>query len=185
MKKFKYTILGQFLSVIKSHAAVAFVFMFIWLIAADMWVGIAGKIFYTVGCLCYFLTIYNAGTKCAAQDKRSISPLKPYPAKGITLCAALIVLNLIVIALYKVAWNFGSDGEFLNRGWAVLLNIISIYWTAPYNQLLGMEKGVLELSGYFIIFLLPIIATTLGYLAGYKGIDIFEKISGIAYEKNK
>lgn len=185
MKKMKYTIWGQLLSVVGAHAATAFIFMFIWLITAGLWEGFAGKIFSCVGCVCYFVAIYNSGVTCAQNDKRSISPLKAYPAKGLTLPVILLFVNVVVILLYKYAWSTGGDGEFLRKGWAVLLNMLSVFWTAPYENILGMEKGTLEIQGYFILCILPFIATGIGYFAGYRDFDLLAKIGNLAYEKKE
>lgn len=183
MKKMKYTVWGQMLSVVVAHATTAFIFMFICFITAGLWTGIAAKIFSAVGCLCYFMAIYNSGVNCAQADKRSISPLTPYPAKGTILPVILLAVNILIIVLYKYAWSAGGDGEFLRKGWAMLLNMLSVIWTSPYENLLGMEKGVLEIQGYFILCVLPFIATGAGYFAEYKDFDLFAKLSKLAYER--
>lgn len=185
MKKMKYTIWGQMLGVVGTHAVTAFIFMFIWLITAGLWEGIAGKIFSGFGLVCYFIAIYNSGVSCAQADKRTISPLKAYPAKGFTLPIILLGVNIAIILAYKYAWGFGSDGEYLREGRAILLNVLTVLWTAPYGNILGMEKGVLEIQGYFILCILPFVATGAGYFAGYRGFDLFAKISSLAYEKKK
>ena len=181
----KYTIPGQMLSVVGAHAATAFIFFFIWIMTAGMWQGVAGKIFSVVGCLCYLVAIYNSGVVCAQSDKRTISPLKAYPAKGLVLPVILLIINIAIILAYKYAWSAGGNGEYLVRGWAVCVNVLSIFWTAAYENIIGMEKGVLELQGYLILCVLPFVATGAGYFAGYKGYDIFDKINAIAYEKKK
>lgn len=185
MKKTKYTIWGQMLGVVGAHAVTAFVFMFLWLITAGMWEGIAGKIFSTLGLACYCAVLYNSGVGCAQADKRTVSPLKAYPAKGVTLPVILLGVNIAIILAYKYAWGLGSDGEYLREGWAVFINVLSVFWTAPYRDIIGMEKGVLEIQGYFVLCVLPFIATSAGYFAGYKGFDILDKIVRIAYEKKK
>ena len=185
MKKMKYTVLGQMVSVLGAHAATAFIFFFIWLVTAGMWQGVAGKIFSAIGCLCYLVAIYNSGVTSAQNDKRTISPLTPYPAKGLVLPIILLVVNVVMILLYKYAWSAGGNGEYLVQGWAVIVNVLCVFWTSAYENILGMEKGVLELQGYLIICVLPFVASGAGYFAGYKGYDVFDKISALAYEKKK
>lgn len=183
MKKLKYTIPGQMLSVAFAHIITAFVFFFIWLISAGMWEGAFGKIFSFVGLVCYLVSIYNSGVNCAQADKRTVSPLSPHPAKGFVLPFFLLIFNALIIFMYKYAWSVAGDGEFLRQGWAVFLNMLSVFWTAPFENLLGMNCGALSVGGYLIIFVLPIVATAGGYFAGYKGFDLFAKISSLAYEK--
>ncbi len=185
MKKMKYTIWGQMLSVVGAHAVTAYIFMFIWFITAGLWEGVAGKIFSAVGLVCYLVAIYNSGVTCAQTDKRAISPLSPYPAKGLILPAILLAVNIVVILIYKLAWSAGGDGEFLQKGWAIFLNVLTVFWTSAYENILGMEKGVLEIQGYFILCILPFAATGAGYFAGYKDFDLFAKLGNLAYEKRE
>ena len=185
MKKLKYTIPGQMLSIAGAHIITSFIFFFIWLVTAGVWEGIAGKIFSLVGLICYLISIYNASVNCAQADKRTVSPLTPHPWKGFVLPIFLLVFNALIVFMYKYAWSVAGDGEFLRQGWAVFLNMLAVFWTAAYENLLGMTRGALSAGGYFIIFVLPIAATAGGYFAGFKGFDLFAKISGIAYEKNE
>ena len=115
----------------------------------------------------------------------TVSPLTPKPLKGLLLPAFLTIANVIVILLYKLAWIAGSDGKSTTEIWSLILNIISLLWVAPYQPLLGMAYGHIELQGYLIIFVTPFIASTLGYFAAYKGFDLSAKVHGFAYEKKK
>ncbi len=186
MKKFKYTLFGQQVGMLTTHACSALVFAFLWFVMAVIWTNDIGRYIYgTLGCVLYFLVIYNAGTQAASKDKKSFSECTPKPQKGIFLPILLTVVNILVIILYKYVWHFFSDGMYLTDAWAVAGNVVSILWFSAYKTFLGMERGHIELQGYIIIFVLPFIASAVGYYAGYKGFDLYGKLDGFMYEKNK
>lgn len=185
MKKLKYSVPGQMVLMIKTHFTTAVVFMILFLMTASMQKGIINTIFGIIGLLGYFLSIYAYSETAHKNDKLTVSPLTPKPLKGLLLPAFLIIANIIVILLYKLAWTAGSDGKSMTEIWSLILNIISLLWVSPYEPLLGMAHGHIELKGYLIIFLTPIIASTLGYLAAYHNFDLSAKVHGFAYEKKK
>ena len=185
MHNLKYSISGQMLLMIKNHFSAAVVFMILFLMTTSMRGDLGDKIFGVCGFLGYFLTIYAYSGSAFQDDKRTISPLTPHPLKGLWLPALLTVANVIIILLYNLAWSQGSDGHSMTEIWSLILNIISLLWVAPYQPLLGMAYGHIELQGYLIIFITPFIASALGYFAAYKGFDLSAKVHSIAYEKKK
>ncbi|MBO5059836.1 MAG: hypothetical protein J6C82_02845 [Clostridia bacterium] len=185
-KKLKYTIFGQILHTLTSHAGIAVMFAFLWLIMIAVWTTkIGGYAFGIIGILTYFLAIYNAGCDAALDDKKPYSPLTPKPAKGLILPVLLTAVNILFIVLYKCSWAFGSTDGYIKEVWAIIGNILSILWFSMYKTFLGMERGHFELQGYLIILILPFIASALGYFAGYNGYDIYGKLNSLAYEKSK
>lgn len=185
MKNLKYSIPGQMLLMIKNHFSTSVVFMILFLMTVSMRVGFVDTLFGIIGFIGYFLTIYAYSASAHRDDKREVSPLTPHPLKGLRLPAFLTIVNVIVILLYKLAWSHGSDGQSMTEIWSLILNIVSLLWVSPYQPIMGMAYGHIELHGYLIVFVTPFIASTLGYLADYKGFDLSAKIHGIAYEKKK
>ena len=185
MNKLKYSISGQMLLMIKSHFTTSVVFMILFLMTTSMRNGFGNMVFGVLGFLGYFLSIYAFSGTALRDDKLTVSPLTPKPLKGLFLPAFLTIVNVIVILLYKLAWAQGSDGESMTEIWSLILNIISLLWVAPYQPLLGMAFGHIELSGFIIIFITPFIASTLGYFAAYKGFDLSATVHSFAYEKKK
>ena len=183
MNKLKYSIPGQMLLMIKNHFGTSVVFMILFLMTASMRNGFGNTVFGIVGFLGYFLSIYAYSETALRDDKRSVSPLTPNPLKGLLLPAFLTIVNVLVILLYKLAWSQGSDGHSMTEIWSLILNIISLLWVAPYEPLLGMAYGHIELQGYLIIFVTPFVSSLLGYFAAYKGFDLSAKIHSLAYEK--
>ncbi|MBR5808698.1 MAG: hypothetical protein IKY39_01155 [Clostridia bacterium] len=185
MNKLKFSIPGQMLLMIKNHFTISVVFMIFFLMTASMQSGLFNTIFGIFGFLGYFLSIYSYSATALRDDKMSVSPLTPNPLKGLWLPAFLTIANVIIILLYKLAWSQGSNGQSITEIWSLILNIVSLLWVAPYQPLLGMAYGHIELQGYLIIFVTPFIASFLGYLAAYKGFDLSAKIHSLAYEKKK
>lgn len=185
MKNLKYSVPGQMLLMIKSHFTVSVLFMVFFIMTVSMQSSFINTLFGILGLLGYFLSIYSYSGSAHRDDKRTISPLTPKPLKGLWLPAFLTIVNIIIILLYKLAWLAGSDGKSMTEIWSLILNIISLLWVAPYQPLLGMAYGHIELQGYLIIFITPFIASALGYLASYKGFDLSAKVHSFAYEKKK
>lgn len=185
MNKLKYSVFGQMLLMIKNHFTVAVVFMILFLMITPMRNSFGNMVFGILGVLGYFLSIYAYSGTAFRDDKRSVSPLTPTPLKGLWLPALLTIANAVIILLYKLAWAAGSDGKSMTEIWSLILNIISLLWVAPYQPLLGMAYGHIELQGYFIIFVTPFVASLLGYFAAYKGFDLSAKVHSFAYEKKK
>lgn len=183
MKKLKFSLIGQMLLLAKSHLSTGLVFMILFLFTVSMYGPAYNVIFGTCGFLGYFLTIYQSANNAYLDDKKTISPLTPYAAKGFVLPLLLTAFSLVIVLLYKFAWAYGAVSEKAVEMWAVPLQILARLWTVPYHPFLGMDGGKLSLIGYIIIFLTPFIASGLGYFAAYKGFDLNEKIHGIAYEK--
>lgn len=185
MNKLKYSVPGQMLLMVKSHFTVSVVFMILFLMTASMQTGFVSTVFGVLGLLGYFLSIYSHSGTALRDDKRSVSPLTPHPLKGLWLPAFLTIVNVVIILLYKLAWTYGSDGKSMTEIWSLILNIISLLWVSPYQSILGMEHGHIELHGYIIIFVTPFVASLLGYFAAYKGFDLSAKVHSLAYEKKK
>ena len=170
---------------LRTHFTTAVIFMVLFLMTTSMRGDFGNKVFGTIGFLGYFLAIYAAAGSYHLNDKMDASPLTPKPAKGFLLPLFVIVANLIIVLLYKMAWTFGSDGQSMTAAWSLIINIVSLLWVSPYQPLLGMAYGAIEPIGYLIIFATPIIASALGYFASYKGFDLSAKVNGLIYEKKK
>ncbi len=183
-KKFKFTVPGRQLRIIGAHASSAFIFSVLWLMGVAIWVTKTGGYIYTaLGLIAYFFTLYNSGASCSVDDKRSYTSMTPHPLKGLALPITLILVNVLIIVLYKCAWAFGTTNGTPSEIWAIITNILCIAWFSPYQPVLGMAQGHFELLGYIIILFMPVVATFLGYFANYKGFYLKEKLSFLVYEK--
>lgn len=185
MNKLKFSVPGQMLLMVRTHFTTAIVFMILFLMTTSMRGNIGNVVFGIFGFLGYFLAIYANASSAYLNDKMDASPLTPKPTKGFILPLFIIAINLLIVFLYKMAWTYGSDGESMTEIWSLILNIISLLWISPYQPLLGMAYGFIKPIGYIIIFLTPVIASALGYIAAYKGFDLNAKVHGLIYEKKK
>lgn len=185
MNKLKLSIPGQMLLILKTHFSTAVLFMVLFLLTFSLssGTGIGSIIFSIAGTLGYFLSIYSEAYSCVSADKSPASKLSVHPAKGFILPLILTLVTGIIILFYKLAWTYGSTGENVSEIWSVVVNVITLLWFSPYQAFLGISHGHINLIGYLIIFILPYIASGLGYFAGCKGFDLGEKIRSIAYEK--
>lgn len=185
MKNLKFSVPGQMLLMSKAHLSTAFLFLLFFLFTMSM-AGTAKDIIFGVcGIVGYFLSIYSTAGSAYNDDKKTISPLTPKPAKGLVLPLILTIFSAICILLYKIAWTYGVAESGALELWAVPLNILALLWVAPYQPFLGMVKGSLSLCGYLIIFLTPFIASGLGYFAAFHNFDLNAKVHSLAYEKKK
>ena len=185
MNKLKYSLWGQMLLMVKTHLTTAILFMILFLATTSLRNDFGNIVFGVFGTLGYFLSIYSQAAASLTDDKRTISPLNPKPLKGFILPLILTAVSLVIVLMYHLAWAKGSGGQALTQVWSLILNIVSLLWVSPYQPFLGMNCGQIETYGYLIIFILPIIASGLGYFAAYKGFDLNAKIHGLAYEKKK
>lgn len=180
----KYTWHGQILSVIRAHIEVSLLFFVIWMLYISVTeTRLGGLIYSFVTAVIYTLMMYSCGYNTAKNDKKSYANLTPVAYKGAVIALGLLVLNIVIILLYKLSWISGSDGETLSKLWATGGNVFSVFWFSPYLNFLGMDKGNIAPYGYAIITLLHTAACFIGYFAGYKDFDISKKLRLLVYEK--
>jgi len=130
-----------------------------------------------------FAMLYIASKKFALLDNKPYTPLKPSLAKGVLFGAVVSVVNVIFVLLYKLLWaKYGTDAG-LSGVLPMIANTAFYYWSFPYNGLMNMDSGAI--SAYSVVFMvvMPIAATTLGYIAGEKKFELAEKLDEFMYEK--
>lgn len=180
----RYTWHGQILSVILTHLEASAIFFVVWLIAIGVTgTRIGGFLYSSASAVFYTVMMYSVGYSAVADDKKSHTKLTPIPYKGAVIALGLVLLNILVVLLYKLSWSLGSEGGELVKLWAVVGNILGLFWFSPCVNLLGISKGSIAVYGYAIIFFLHTIVCFLGYFAGYKNFDISAKLKFLVYEK--
>lgn len=179
------SLFGQFKSVIWSHLYISLISAafslgaFWWFITQDFWKELLSIVFTII----YFCVLYSKGSKIGKHDKRGYAQQKAYPAKGLVLSLSIVAITLLLLVLYKVSWNFMTIGGSISTYTGVFYNFIFIIWTFPFQGLMGISNGYIHWFGYFIIFIVPIISVSLGYLAGFHKFSIHDKVTSIVYEK--
>ena len=123
-----------------------------------------GKIVWgIISAIAYVMAIYSASWQIAHKDMKPHTETSPHTLKGALLPIGILLLSIILLLGYLLAWNgLSIDGE-LATGTAYIYN----------------------LSGHIIMYILPFAASTLGYIAGMKGLIISEKLLPMIYEKKK
>lgn len=130
-----------------------------------------------------FSVLYATSKKFALLDNKPYTPLKPSLKKGVLFGVVVAVVNVIFVLLYKLLWvKYGTDAG-LSGVLPMMANTAFYYWSFPYNGLMNMDSGVI--SAYSVVFMvvMPIAATTLGYIAGEKKFELAEKLDEFMYEK--
>lgn len=136
--------------------------------------GLTGRIFAAVFALVYGLIMYSYSHKLSDFDNKPYTPLKPNIKFGFLWGAVAAAINVIFVLAYMLFFGRGMVG--------VWVTILSIFMLAPYAG--ALEGG--EIMPLFIALMtvIPMAATTLGYMAGNKKFDILEKIDSLTIEKD-
>lgn len=145
-----------------------------------------GKIVWgIVAAIAYAMAIYSASWQIAHRDMKPHTETEPHALKGVILPVGTLLLSVILLLGYLFAWNgLSIDGE-IATGTAYIYNIAYILSTFAFNGMLGLTKGGVNLTGHIVMYILPFVASTLGYIAGMKGLVISEKLLPMIYEKKK
>lgn len=179
----KYTRPGQMVSMLITHIELSFLFFAIWLIIFSLTQTVLGGIIYTaVSFILFCVCLYSTGNTVYNNDKKSYSRLSPKWYQGAVLPLIIIIINIALLILYKVAWKYAGNGESLNRLWAVFVNMANIFWFSPYQKLVTLDKGYVNALSYIITFITPVVMCFLGYFAGYKNFKISKKLRFLVYD---
>lgn len=135
--------------------------------------------------LIYFSEIYSKAWACAERDHKSYTETTPYFFKGTVLSIGILVYYLLIWLLYKFTWHFLTIDGSIATLTGLLYNVVFILSTIMYTGFSAPEMGTLSLSAHLLIYLVPLIASTLGYIAGHKDFMLTEKLIPFIYEKKK
>ncbi len=175
----------QSFDVIKAHALISLVaFLFGVLIFPAAITSPVGKIIFSVvATLMYALSIYNSAYEAYNRDSKSYTEESPYKLKGLVIAVPLSIATAIIYALYFISWRFMSIDGIITGASGWINNFLFLIWTFPFNGFLDLSNGAMNWYGYIIIAVVPLISSTLGYLAGFFGFDLSGKINKLIYEK--
>lgn len=175
----------QFANIFLAHLeaiGISFVFLaaaFYLLMTKYIFREILSVIFMTV----YFGVVYSRAHKFATLDKKPYTKTRPSLLKSIMFGLMLSFSFFVVWGIYKLMWiNFGQEGMLSSVG-AGIYSIFFWIYTIPFNGIMGLAKGHIMWYALLSMFLVPVLATTLGYWAGLKNFRLMDKIGNLAYEK--
>lgn len=132
-----------------------------------------------------FAMLYIAAKKFANRDAKKVTPLNYSLIKGVMFGAMIAAINIILILIYTAVWrNF--SGEYGVVGFVpIAYNACFYVWTFAYNGLIANftagEFGYIAAAAAVIV---PIAATTAGYIAGGRNFDLAEHLDSFIYEKD-
>jgi len=117
-----------------------------------------------------FFVLYIDQKELATKEKKPVYDLHPYPLKGLVYGLIGAVPLAVVTAVFKIFVQFQTEiGENIKR---VIINGL-------FGPLLFIIKWCNEaVPAYFAAILLIPLISAFGYIAGYYGINIKEKIFG-------
>lgn len=183
----KWISVGQIMAMVKSHLIVGFLssMLGIFLLLSIVSNPAGNTVFTVIFTLIYFMSIYGTAANCATRDKKPYTEQQPYPWKGLILPAGILIATALLWGLYKVAWSFMTIDGGLVTVTGVACSMMFTIWTFMFNAFMGLQNG--GINGYVAIILVavPIAASGIGYYAGYRGFDIYDKLMRLVYEKKK
>ncbi len=135
--------------------------------------------------LIYFSEIYSKAWACAERDKKSYTETTPYLFKGAVLSIGILFYYLLIWLLYKFTWNALTIDGSIATWTGLLYNVVYVLSTIMYTGFSTPTGGNVAWFVHLLIYIVPFIASTLGYIAGEKDFMITEKLIPFIYEKKK
>ena len=188
MKKiFQPGMFKQIMSMVASNAVgiflcsvLYFICMF-WSADKPFWAAVMSGIL----TLIYFSEIYQKAWACAERDNKSYTETTPYLFKGTVLSIGILVYYLIIWLLYIFTWNALTIDGSIATWTGLIYNVIYVLSTIMYTGFSTPASGNVAWFVQLLIYIVPVIASTLGYIAGEKGFMLTEKLIPFIYEKKK
>lgn len=136
-----------------------------------------GRVVLCIMMVCFYLVwMYSKAKSNGEKDSRSYSENKPHYFNGLVSCGLIFLVCIAFWMFY--AMNAGqTDGVGITARF--LLRFWSFYISAIFDA-----GGGYETAFYILMFVIPMLSSTLGYIAGMKRIDILSKLTEkIVYKK--
>lgn len=130
-----------------------------------------------------FAMLYIYAKKFAILDNKPYTPIKPSKVKGALFGVAISCVTVILMIMFKFIWANYSGETGLIGVIPTVLNFVFYYWSFPYNGIMGLSQGVYTIYSAAAMIIVPILATTIGYIFGCKKIEISEKFEEFMYEQ--
>lgn len=187
VKLFQPGMSKQFLSAFLSHiTAVGLLAVFVFTFAA---IALNKPTLYAIVSvfmsLMYFFGLYSKASDIARRDKLSYTTTSVYLFKGALLSVPILVWNFVLWLLYIFAWNSLTINGQLFSFSGVFYNILYVINTFMFSGLAEISGGNVEWHAHLLIYIVPVVALTLGYIAGVYDFSLAEKLAPFMYEKKK
>lgn len=187
LKIFREGIFGHILSVAGVHLLTSLTIGVVGIVfvPSALTYSVFSAIFTIMAIVICFAAVYTRAWQIAEADKKAAGEEKLPAYKGTVLSAGAIVISLVLLGGYIFAWRFLTIDGSLATATGYIYNIVYILTTFAFNPLLGLDKGDVSIIGHLVMYVIPVIASTLGYIAGLKGFTISDKLMPMIYEKKK
>ncbi len=133
----------------------------------------------------YFSSIYQKAWELAHQDKMSATTTSVYMLKGAVLSVGVAVFNLVLWLIYLFAWNYLTIDGSLASLTGIIYNLLYVVNTFAYSGFAEISHGFVAPNGHLLIYLVPLLASTFGYIAGVYDFTLSSKLMPLVYEKKK
>ncbi len=149
-------------------------------LAEPVWQYVIAAIFTFV----YAILIYSMAHKLAGFDRKSYTPLKPSLKWGFLWGVVISATIAVAVILFKLNWLIFSVDMAMNNVFSIIYNLLFYIWTAPYYGFIISESGGnIQLFVIVLMLAVPIVASTLGYLAGMNNFELIVKLDSMTVEK--
>lgn len=175
------TLKTQIIRILISHIKISFFLLLMFgVFLINLWtLNIARKILCIIVPLIYALSIGAEANKSATHDYKSYSKTKPFALKGFLLPVPILVFSLVFWVIFKFSW---IDTQNLI---SVLVKLIFYMWTFPFTSFAYLDKASMHIACHLLIYLLPFLASGIGYFTGYKKWDLYKLLNSITFEKKQ
>lgn len=143
------------------------------------------KIYSAICAVIYFAAVYSSAYGAAEYDKKPYTPGEPYFFKGAVLSVGILLLNFILWLLCKFAWTYLTIDGSLATATAVIYNVLFVFDTFVYTGFINLTNGNMAWYGHLLLYLVPLLASFAGYIAGTRGFTLSDKLMPFIYEKRK
>lgn len=168
--QFRYMILRHFI-------AVVCILLFEWVLFSFFGMPIAKYILSGLCTVAYGGILYSAASKLARFDKKNYTPLEPERKWGVFWGVAISAM----IGIFMVLFVFARYIPYVG-GYIVLLFFLI---TGPYFGFLVDGAGTIPVYAAVLMLAIPILASTLGYIAGSSDFTLAEKLDDLTFEKDE
>ena len=134
--------------------------------------------------------LYVTAKKFASRDIKDYTPLKESKIKGVLFGVSVAAFDIILVIAHKAVWAAFSipleeGGRALSSAGAVAYNFIFNILTFAYNGFMtDPQHGYIGLVTVALMIIVPVAATTFGYIAGCKRFELAENLDKLIYEKD-
>ena len=136
--------------------------------------------------LIYFISIASRAYSLTKSDKKSYTPLNPSIKWAVLWGLALVVFNIILIAINKLCWVCFSDGTTLRGAFAIVTNILFYVLESPFLAFtITSLDGVMPAMLIVAMLLVPFLASVAGYYIAMHEFVVADKLNSIVFETEK